>query len=122
MDRLTISGLKVETIIGTNPWERETRQPIIVDLEMQVDSLPAARSDNIGDAVDYGAIGRRVRNLVSDSRFQLIEGIAERIANDVLQQESRVISVTVCVTKPYAIPDASVSLTITRPRRPVSQT
>ena len=45
MDRLTISGLKVETIIGTNPWERETRQPIIVDLEMQVDSLPAARSD-----------------------------------------------------------------------------
>ena len=77
---------------------------------------------NIGDAVDYGAVGRRVRNLVSDSRFQLIEGIAERIANDVLQQERRVISVTVCVTKPYAIPDASVSLTITRPRRPVSQT
>ena len=89
MDRLTISGLKVETIIGINPWERETSKPTIVDLEMQVDSLPAARSDNIGDAVDYGAVGRRVRNLVSDSRFQLIEGIAERIANEVLQQRRK---------------------------------
>ena len=115
MDRLAINGLTVETIIGINPWERETRQPLIIDLELQIDTKTAARSDEITDTVDYGELARRLRNLIAQSRFQLIERVAESIADDVLGQSRFIRAVTVCVTKPHAIPDATVSLTITRP-------
>ncbi|PDH36379.1 MAG: dihydroneopterin aldolase [OM182 bacterium MED-G24] len=116
MDRLAIKGLSVETIIGINPWERETRQPLVIDLELQVDTQAAARSDKVADTVDYGKLARRLRNLIAQSRFQLIERVAETIAGDVLGQDQRILAVTVCVTKPHAIPDTTVSLTITRPR------
>ena len=90
MDRLAIKGLSVETIIGINPWERETRQPLIIDLELQVDTQAAARSDKVADTVDYGKLARRLRNLIAQSRFQLIERVAETIAGDVLGQDHRI--------------------------------
>jgi len=76
MDKLQITGLRVSTVIGVHAWERQLRQPLLIDLSLEMDSTAAAASDQIDDALDYGAVARRVTELIEASSFQLIETLA----------------------------------------------
>lgn len=78
-DRIFVSGLRVETIIGILPHEREQRQPLVIDLELAADIATPAASRNIADALDYKALSDAVRNFVVTSDEWLIETLAERI-------------------------------------------
>ncbi len=53
MDKVYIKNLKVEAIIGIFEWEREVKQIISVDIEMDFDNKKVATSDDIEDALDY---------------------------------------------------------------------
>ena len=44
MDKVFIKNLQVETIIGIFEWEREVRQVVSIDLEMEFDNKKAAKS------------------------------------------------------------------------------
>ena len=57
MDKVFIKNLQVETIIGIFNWEREVRQVVSIDLEMEFDNKVAAKSDDIENALDYKKIG-----------------------------------------------------------------
>ena len=46
MDKVFINNLAVEAIIGIFQWEREVRQLISIDIEMDFDNKQAAKSDN----------------------------------------------------------------------------
>ena len=50
MDKVFINNLEVEAVIGIFQWEREVRQLISVDIEMDFDNKTAAKSDDIKDA------------------------------------------------------------------------
>ena len=114
MDKLQITGLRVAAVIGVHDWERQLRQPLLIDVNLAIDAAPAAASDAIDDALDYGAVARRVTELTETSRFQLIETLAESIAATLLDEFSPA-SVTVKVAKPGAVPQAhSVSIEIER--------
>lgn len=80
MDIIFLRGLQIETIIGIYDWERETKQAIILDLEMACDIRKAAQSDAIEDALDYKAVSKRVIDFVENSRFFLVETMAEQLA------------------------------------------
>ena len=84
MDRVFIEELEVQTIIGIFDWEREIKQTISVDLEMEFDIRKAAESDSIGDTLDYKAVSKRLIHFIEDSEFQLVEALAERCAAIVL--------------------------------------
>ena len=115
MDKVLIKNLQVETIIGIFNWEREVRQVVSIDLEMEFDNKVAAKSDDIEDALDYKKIGKRVSNYVERSKFKLVERLAEQIAKLVLK-EFPVSSLTISVTKPGALRGSeSVGISITRP-------
>ena len=115
MDKVLIKNLQVETIIGIFNWEREVRQVISIDLEMEFDNKVAAKSDDIEDALDYKKIGKRVSSYVERSKFKLVERLAEQIAKLVLK-EFPVASLKVSVTKPGALRGSeSVGISITRP-------
>ena len=86
MDTVYIRGLRTEAIIGVYDWEREIRQPLVLDLDLASDNRAAAATDGIAEAVDYDAISQRVLAYVRDSRFQLIETLAERVAAIVLEE------------------------------------
>jgi len=101
-DTVFVHELKVETIIGIWGWERKIRQTVSIDLEMGADIRRAAATDSIDDTLNYKAISKRVQQFVAESDFQLVETMAEKIAELVLQ-EFKVPWIQVRVSKPGAI-------------------
>lgn len=86
MDIVYISDLRIETVIGIYEWEREIRQVINIDLEMAADNRKAAATESIDDALNYKAVAKRLIAFVEASEFQLVETLAERIAEIVLDE------------------------------------
>lgn len=116
MDTLRITGLEVSAYIGVHDWERAVRQRLVIDLELRTDAAAAAAHDDLHHALDYGAVARRVRELVAGSRCQLIETLAELIAARLLG-EYNIDRVKVVVHKPSAVPGArDTSIAIERTR------
>ncbi len=86
MDIVYIRDLKVATVIGIFDWERRIRQTVSLDLEMATDIRRAAASDQINDTLDYKAVGKRLISFIEASDFQLVETLAERVAEIVLNE------------------------------------
>lgn len=117
MDTIRISGLKVETIIGVHAWEKKLPRTLLIDLELATDAARAAKSDAIADAQDYAAVADAAVSFAQASRLQLIETLAERLAEK-LMKEFRTPWLRISVHKPGAVLAAhSVSVTIERGAR-----
>lgn len=117
MDITFIRELRVDTVIGIYDWEREIRQTVVIDLEMGSDVRGAAVTDNIADAVDYKAVGKRLIAFIEGADFQLVETLAERIA-DILLEEFRLPWLRLTVNKENALTGAAgVGVIIERGRR-----
>ena len=86
MDIIFLSGLTTECIIGIWDWERRVKQKVVVDLEMGADIRRAAATDHIDDTLDYKRVAKRLLQFVGDSQFQLVETLAERIAELVITE------------------------------------
>lgn len=102
MDIVFIRELKIQTLIGVFEWERAIRQAVVLDLEMGVDIRQAAATDQLEHALNYKAVANRLIRFVEDSRFQLVETLAEAIAQ-ILQQEFGVSWLRLRVSKPGAV-------------------
>ncbi|HIE49976.1 MAG TPA: dihydroneopterin aldolase [Gammaproteobacteria bacterium] len=115
MDKVYIKNLKVEAIIGIFEWEREVKQIISVDIEMDFDNKKAATSDDIEDALDYKKVGKRVSAFIQGSKVKLVESLAEKVAKIILQ-EFPVSRLVLTLSKPGALRGSeSVGISITRP-------
>lgn len=118
MDRIFLSELKVDAIIGIWEWERRIRQTVVIDLEMSADIARAAATDEIADTLNYKAVAKRIQDFVASSDFQLVETLAERIAG-IIRDEFAVAWVKVRVNKPGAIRGSrEVGVVIERGERP----
>ena len=114
-DTVFIKGLKAASIIGCYDWERDIRQTLVIDFEIKADFTRAAQSDALGDALDYAAISQRVIAVCDESRFQLLEALAEHLASTVLAEFS-VERLRMTITKPGALSEAEgVGVVIDRP-------
>ena len=102
MDTIILRDLRIRTIVGIWEWERRLPQVVSIDLDMATDIRRAAGSDHISDTLDYKAVTRRIKAFVADSRFNLIETMAEQIAGIIIA-EFGVPWVRVAVHKPWAI-------------------
>jgi 7,8-dihydroneopterin aldolase/epimerase/oxygenase len=86
MDTIYLTDLKIETVIGIFEWERCVKQTVSIDLEMSTDVAKAARTDSIADALDYKAVSKAVIEYVENSSFQLVETLAEHVAELIIKQ------------------------------------
>ena len=86
MDIIFLRDLRIETVIGIYDWEREIKQAVVLDLEMATDIRKAAASDTIEDTLDYKSVAKRLIAFVEESSFQLVETLAERCAEIVLDE------------------------------------
>jgi len=102
MDKIFLKELTTETVIGIFDWERGVKQTVAIDLEMSADIRRAARTDSIDDTLNYKAVAKRLLAFIQESRFQLVETLAEEIARLVLR-EFPVEWVKVTLHKPGAI-------------------
>mgnify|MGYP001821633459 FL=1 len=116
MDRVFIENLTVETVIGIFDWEREIRQAVSLDLDMDYDISQAAASDSIEDTLDYKAVAKRLIRFVEKSEFRLVEALAEHCAQIVLN-EFPVERLKLKLSKPGAVRGSSaVGVIIERSR------
>jgi len=103
VDQVFLTALTADAIIGIYDWEREVRQRLEIDLELQVDLTAAIASDAIEDTLNYKSVAKRVLGFVQDSRFRLVEALAGEIARIVLAEFPAVARVRVTVHKPGAV-------------------
>ena len=102
MDKIFLNDLHIDTIIGIYDWERETLQTLSFDLEMDWDIRKAAKSDDITDTLDYGAVATTIVKFVEASSYQLIETLAEDLAA-LLLNSFPIPKIKLTLSKPVAL-------------------
>jgi len=116
MDKILIKDLLARCIIGISEEERREKQDVLINVALVTDARKAGRSDRFEDAVDYRSIKKRIFSVVESSQHNLLEALAERVA-EVCLEHPRVQQVQVTVEKPSALRFArSVGVEITRER------
>lgn len=117
MDIVFIRELKIATVVGIYDWERRIHQNVVLDLDMAADVARAAKSDRIEDTLDYKAVAKRLMQFVSAAEFQLVETLAEKVA-ELIMQEFAVRWVKVTLHKPGAVSGSkSVGVIIERGKK-----
>lgn len=118
MDLVFIEDLRIETVIGIYDWEREIRQTVALDIEMAFDNTRPAATDRIEDTLDYKAVSKRLIAFVGESRFELVETLAERCAA-LIRDEFGVPWLRLRLAKPGAVTGSrAVGVVIERGERP----
>jgi 7,8-dihydroneopterin aldolase/epimerase/oxygenase len=115
-DRIELVGLRARGFHGVLEHERRDGQDFVVDVGLDVDTAAAAASDDLAQTVDYGALAEAVAAVVSGEPVDLIETLAQRVA-DVCLRDSRVRAVDVAVHKPSAPVTVPVEDVVVRIRR-----
>lgn len=85
MDIVFIKQLDVRTTIGVFDWEREIKQKLVFDIELGTNIAQAAATDDLADTLDYKAISHAVHDMVEKSEYQLVETVAEKVAEMILK-------------------------------------
>lgn len=101
-DHIVLTGIHGFGYHGLFEHERSDGQDFFVDLSLSVDLTTASKTDAIKDTVNYAEITDLVVQEITSDPVNLIEKLAGRIAERVLNQHAAVISVTVTVHKPQA--------------------
>ncbi len=118
MDRVALRGLKARGHHGVFAHERAEGQMFVVDLVLGLDTAPAAAYDDLTKTVHYGVVAEEVTAVVQGEPVDLIETLAQRIADQCLKHDV-VQEVEVTVHKPNApitVPFDDVTITILRRR------
>ena len=116
MDQIRLTGIRAAGKHGVLDFEHERAQTFVVDATLSLDLAPAGRSDALDDTVDYGAIAKGIVAIIEGEHADLIERLAARIADMILQYPA-VQRAEVTVHKPNApivVPFDDVSVTVER--------
>lgn len=117
-DEIAITGIRAQGFHGVYDHERRDGQEFVVDVVLGLSLRAAAVSDDVADTVHYGEVAEDVAAIIAGDPVDLIETLAQRIADRVLTRPL-VDRVTVTVHKPQApipVPFADVTVTIRRSR------
>ena len=120
MDRIKLEGMEFFSSHGCEEEEKKYRQKIIVDLALYFDTSVAGKSDELSDTVNYAAVFDTVKDICEGEKTSLIEAVAERIAEAVLERYAPVKRARVTVHKPDAPLSgkyADVNVAISRERK-----
>lgn len=86
MDKIFLTALNVECIVGIWDWERRVKQTVIIDVEMAADIRRAAATDSIEDTIDYKRVAKRLLQFVGDSQYHLVETLTEQIGRVIVTE------------------------------------
>lgn len=112
---IRVTGMRFWGRHGANPGEQRHEQPIDVDVSLKLDLRAAARTDALARTIDYSEIYRTCERIVTKRSFQLLESIAQTIAED-LWPWPKVLALRVRVRKPRLLEGATPEIEIIRRR------
>lgn len=99
---IRIKDLRLRAVIGINDWEREHKQDIVINLELEFDGRKAGETDDIADTVNYKAITKQIIKEVEASEFYLLEKLSSSIIK-IVMQDDKVKKASVEIDKPHAL-------------------
>ena len=108
-DVIALEGLVVACVVGVYPHERDTLQPLRVDLYMEVATRSAAERERLRDTVDYAAVAAQVAFLLTTCRFQMLETAAHAVSRLLLapaalgERRAPIEALRLRLTKPSAL-------------------
>lgn len=98
-DRITLKGMQFYSNSGMYPFERETGQPLEIDVTCSLDLRKAGKKDSYAETADYVKIYERVKQVVLERKYRVLEAICEQIASALLE-DRRIRKVSVNCRKP----------------------
>ena len=105
-DRISLRGMRFLGRHGVELEERLEPQPIEVDVELELDLVAPAASDELSETIDYAVLFDLVRGIVEEQSFRLLEALAGTVAGAVISahgtDDPRLEWVEVRVRKPQA--------------------
>jgi dihydroneopterin aldolase len=108
-DVIAIEGLVVDCVVGVYPHERDTPQPLRVDLYLELDTRAAAKHERLRESVNYAAIATQLEFLLGACRFRMLETAAHALSNYLLlppalgERRAQVEALRLRLTKPFAL-------------------
>ena len=111
-----VEGLLVEASIGVHPHEHETRQPILIDIHLDLNGI-APEDDRLHETMDYASVAEAAERLSLEAHVQLVETLAARIIGWAFAEDTRVDAVRVSIRKPQALLKADAAGVVMEARR-----
>ena len=117
MQKIIIRNLRLRCLIGINPDEQKEKQDVLINVVIWADLSKALKSDQIADTINYWEVNKNIIHLVEDSKFNLVESVADKIA-DICLEDKRANRAKVRVEKTKALKSAeSVGVEIIKERK-----
>lgn len=82
---IKIKNLRLKTILGIYEWEENVDREIIINAKIHTNFDKALISDEISDALDYDDLVTKIKNLISNKRYRLVEKMAQDMMNEIMQ-------------------------------------
>ena len=101
--RIFVRGLLIQASIGVHPHEHEQTQPVIIDIELDMGDMVLPKGDRLAETLDYALVAEAAERIALEAHVQLVETLAERIADWALAEDERVQRVAVSIAKPQAL-------------------
>lgn len=102
MDKIIIKGLRVFAFHGVNPEEKRDGQTFELDITLYVPLLRAGQTDDVNDTVSYAKATKTALRVLTEAKYNLLEKIAQRLAEQLLTDYPEVEKVDVLLKKPQA--------------------
>ncbi|MBO7451953.1 MAG: dihydroneopterin aldolase [Clostridiales bacterium] len=103
MDCITMKDMKFYGYVGCLESEKNQGQNFYVTCEMFFEpSIKGCYTDDLNDTVDYSVIFDIIKGVVEEAEFDLIERLAQAIADKVLEFDNRIKKTAITVSKPKA--------------------
>lgn len=100
--KVGFSRLKVDCIIGVEPWEREREQSLFVDLSVSYDISKCRASDSIEEALDYVMLSELCKKMAREGRYRLLESYGAQLLQALMQQFP-IVAAKIRIEKPEAM-------------------
>lgn len=124
MDKIIIKGLRVFAYHGVNPEEKRDGQTFEIDITLYVSLLRAGQTDDVNDTVSYAKAAKTALRVMNEAKYDLLEKVAQRVAEQLLTDYPQVEKVDVLLKKPQAPVKADfdyMAVMITRQRSDVHE-
>ncbi len=113
-DQILIEGLVLPASIGVFDFEHKTKQPVRIDIDLDIKPLSPEAEHETHNIVRYDHIVADIKAIIAGGHIELIEILAEQVADICLRFE-RAVQVRVAIAKLDIIDEAdAVGVRITR--------
>lgn len=102
MDKIIIKGLRTFAYHGVNPEEKINGQPFELDITLYTSLQRAGETDDVNDTVSYAKAAKTALRVMDEDKYDLLERVAARIAEQLLTEYEQVEQVDVLLKKPRA--------------------